>query len=300
MKRFKDILLVSDLKPTGRAALERALALAERNQADLTIVDFLNDLPKSLEKIQEDVLREKQKKMEQDISSVQGQLPNVTCHVLRGRPFVEIIRKVLQDNHDLVIIQAEGKTRFKEHIFGSTSMHLMRKCPCPVWVVKPARRKKYFRILSAVKLSEYKNSDNSLNVKIMDLATSLADWDKSNLHIICAWHLYGESYLNHVSWDELRSLEKETKQELKIKMKKLLKSYNLNKSTTKIHVVKGESISVIPKMVKDLNIDLIVMGTVSRSGLVGILIGNTAESVLQQVNCSVLTVKPDGFISPIK
>jgi nucleotide-binding universal stress UspA family protein len=42
------------------------------------------------------------------------------------------------------------------------------------------------------------------------------------------------------------------------------------------------------------------MGTVSRTGVAGLLIGNTAEKVLNQVGCSVLTVKPDGFITPVK
>ena len=46
-------------------------------------------------------------------------------------------------------------------------------------------------------------------------------------------------------------------------------------------------------------IDLIVMGTIGRSGLSGLLIGSTAEKVIDQVNCSVLTIKPDNFKSPI-
>ncbi len=42
------------------------------------------------------------------------------------------------------------------------------------------------------------------------------------------------------------------------------------------------------------------MGTVSRTGVAGLLIGNTAERILRQVDCSVLTVKPDGFITPVR
>jgi len=42
------------------------------------------------------------------------------------------------------------------------------------------------------------------------------------------------------------------------------------------------------------------MGTLSRTGISGLLIGNTAEKVLRQVDCSVLIVKPDGFITPVK
>ncbi|MCD4779538.1 MAG: universal stress protein [Candidatus Omnitrophica bacterium] len=300
MKRFKNILLVSDLKPGGRSALERAVVLAERNQADLTIVDFINDLPKALRKIQADVFKVKKKHMEDAVASIQGNVSNVYCQILQGRSFVEIIRKVLRDKHDLVIIPAEGKTRFKEQIFGSTSMHLMRKCPCPVWVIKPTRRKKYFHILVAVELSELDNSRKLLNTKIMDLASSLAKWDQSDLHIIYAWKIYGESFLEGVSYDEMRKLDRETKNEYKKKMNLLLTNYELNKASTKVHINKGAAIDVIPAAVRKYHIDLIVMGTLCRTGLAGVLIGNTAEGVLQQVNCSVLTVKPDGFVSPIK
>ena len=50
---------------------------------------------------------------------------------------------------------------------------------------------------------------------------------------------------------------------------------------------------------KTHDIDLIVMGTIARTGIPGLFIGNTAESILQRVDCSVLAVKPDGFVSPV-
>lgn len=57
---------------------------------------------------------------------------------------------------------------------------------------------------------------------------------------------------------------------------------------------------MIPKLAQAKEVDLIVMGTVSRAGIAGLLIGNTAEKVLRRVDCSMLTVKPEGFISPVK
>lgn len=44
---------------------------------------------------------------------------------------------------------------------------------------------------------------------------------------------------------------------------------------------------------------LIVIGTVGRSGIQGMLLGNTVEKVLDTCDCSILTVKPDAFASPI-
>ena len=52
-------------------------------------------------------------------------------------------------------------------------------------------------------------------------------------------------------------------------------------------------------MAQHLAADLIALGTVGRSGIKGLLLGNTAEKVLGTCDCSILTVKPDGFVSPI-
>ena len=192
--------------------------------------------------------------MEEAVASIQGKAGNVSCQILQGRPFVEIIRRVLRDKHDLVIIPAEGKIRFKEHIFGSTSMHLMRKCPCPVWVIKLTRPQKYFHILAAVDLSELGNSNNLLNTKIMDLSSSLAKWDQSDLHILCAWQTYGESLLGSVSYEEKRKLDREVQNEYKKMMKLFLAYYGFNKGAIKVHVNKGAAAEVIPAVVKKYHI----------------------------------------------
>ena len=42
------------------------------------------------------------------------------------------------------------------------------------------------------------------------------------------------------------------------------------------------------------------MGTVGRTGIQGVLIGNTAETILSNVHCPVLTTKPEGFVSPVR
>jgi nucleotide-binding universal stress UspA family protein len=53
-------------------------------------------------------------------------------------------------------------------------------------------------------------------------------------------------------------------------------------------------------MIDKLQADLVIMGTVARAGIAGLLIGNTAEAVFEQVECSLLAVKPPEFVSPVK
>ena len=66
-----------------------------------------------------------------------------------------------------------------------------------------------------------------------------------------------------------------------------------------IYLINGDASNTVLSLVNDIGIELVVMGTVGRAGIPGWLIGNTAENILAQIDCSVLTVKPDGFVSPV-
>jgi len=63
--------------------------------------------------------------------------------------------------------------------------------------------------------------------------------------------------------------------------------------------VRGNTSEIIIKQVGMREIDVLVTGTVCRTGLAGFFIGNTAERVLSNAGCSVLTLRPDGFVSPV-
>jgi len=70
---------------------------------------------------------------------------------------------------------------------------------------------------------------------------------------------------------------------------------NLEGIQYQTHALKGDAADVIIKTASRFDVDLIVMGTVGRVGISGIFIGNTAETVLNNTRCSVLTLKPREF-----
>ena len=57
---------------------------------------------------------------------------------------------------------------------------------------------------------------------------------------------------------------------------------------------------MIPEQAMKKRVELVVMGTVCRTGIAGLFIGNTAEKALHQLDCSVLAVKPEGFVTPVR
>jgi universal stress protein E len=138
----------------------------------------------------------------------------------------------------------------------------------------------------------------------MDLATSLARLEGSELHVIHTWTMYAESLLRSgrtkIPPTELNGLLAEAQEMHQIWVDQLLEPYELEDINHQVHLLKGTAATLIPQVAQEKEIDLIVMGTVSRTGISGLLIGNTAENVLRQVDCSVLTVKPDGFVTTVK
>jgi nucleotide-binding universal stress UspA family protein len=314
MKRFKNILLVCNFDAKQHMSVERAVSLAKQNEARLTVFSVVKELPADVrmtitsmlpQELLELVIHDRQEKIDALAADMGQQGVDARTQVVTGTPFLEIVRQVLRDKHDLVILAAEGKGGVKERLFGSTSMHLMRKCPCPVWVVKPAKREKYKRILAAVDTaSDFPDHEReSLNPLIMQLASSLARMDGSEFHLVQVWSVFAEGYLEvrgQMEANSVTKLRKDTKRQYTRKLDSLLAGVDLKGIVVHKHLPRSDNSSrVIVKLAKSKKIDLLVMGTVCRTGLAGFFIGNTAEKVLSEVDCSVLTVKPEGFVTPV-
>ena len=312
MKRFKKVLFVNDGKTKREMPLERAVNLAKTNQALLTVVEVHEEIPnelqasielrdiKNFEKI---AVQKCTERLGNLIAPIEEQGVQVARKVLRGTPFLEIIREVLRNNHDLVMLSPRKKAKVKMMLFGSRTMHLMRKCPCPVWAIKPTKLKKYARILAAVDASPFDDERNALNIKIMELATSLAELEGSELHVVHCWTPFIEARLrsrSSLTITEIGKLVRDIRKTHKMRFDQLLGRFDLNALPHKVHLLKGDPAALIVDLARKKRIELVVMGTVCRTGLAGFFIGNTAEKVLQEVDCSVLAVKPDGFVTPVE
>jgi nucleotide-binding universal stress UspA family protein len=254
--------------------------------------------------IQEQIAEDDSHYLDQVTASIQQAGVQVNTKVLHGTPFLTIIQEVLRNDHDMVMIAAEGRRVFKEMFYGRTSMHLMRKCPCPVWVMNPDQPKHYSHILAAVDPTPSSEERDTLNIKIMDLATSLAHRERCELLVIHTWSLTLESHMRsgRVSVPQRRVEEwgRGLRDAHRRWLGELLQLYDLENLEHQVYMLKGEAGILIPALAAAREVELIVMGTLSRSGVAGFFIGNTAEKVLHQVDCSVLTVKPEGFITPVK
>ncbi len=147
------------------------------------------------------------------------------------------------------------------------------------------------------------SEQDELNHLIMDLATSIAQQEDSELHVVHAWDLQGDDWIAArvaLSDQQIKSIGQEVREQHQGAFDRLLADYETVGVRMKTHLIDGRAGMVIPEQARRHDAGLIVMGTVARTGLPGFIIGNTAENVLNQVGCSVLTVKPQGFETPVR
>ncbi len=317
MQAFKRILFVADRSKGSAAALRKVRELAEHYGATLTLIDVIPDyaghyvypetgegLTALREALREDSKKELSKLQQKSLPKTarnnrKQQLPVV---IREGTDYVEIIKQVSDGQFDLVAKAANNNTGLGARLFGTLDLQLIRKCPCPVLVLKPRKKIDHSRILAAVDLRRLPGKARNLDEKVMQFASSLAGMEEGQLDMIHAWDLpYEKKLLNEERvglYKSVRKMSRELKQTEQAHLKALADEYALLNPVT--HMIKGKPEVVIPRFAKRHAIDLVIMGSVGRGGVAGFFIGNTAERLLHELNCSVLTIKPAGFRTPVR
>jgi len=301
VKRFRNVLLVAGLDdgPVPKRVLERALGLARRNKAKLALIDVVREFEVVPEVPSHGMLELVLKGRRESLARLAGvareEGVDIETELAVGQPFLGIIHKVQRSEHDLVITAGGGIEDAGGKI-DSTTMHLMRKCPCAIWVVRPQPVNRSALVMAAVDPDPTDPQKDSLNRKIMELAVSVAKLDGSELHVVHVWKLYGLPV--GATGEVWKRWEETVGNELKRRLYEFLADYDLGPGP-QVHFVAGEPAVAISRLAREKQIDLLVMGTVCRTGVRGFFIGNTAEGVLGRVDCSLLTVKPEGFVSPV-
>ncbi|MEM9478681.1 MAG: universal stress protein [Verrucomicrobiota bacterium] len=311
MKRFKNILFVVSGAPANRLALSQAVNLSRQNYAQLTIMIAARETPPDWEfaAVMERHLREQ---AEQELAEVvaefelDAELPKPTIIFKQGEPFIEVVRQAISESHDMVV-KAADPTEDRSRIgFVSMDMHLFRKCPCPIWLFKPHKNSSdKLRLMAAIDPSHENETSLELTRKIMELSTSLRErLPNSSLDVLHAWSYEHEDTLTHnpflrVPEERLAELVEEAKVAQRRAFDESLVAFDLAPDSVESLFLKGPPTEVIPETIKERNTDILVMGTVARTGIQGLLIGNTAETILRHTDCSVLAVKPKGFTTPV-
>ena len=305
MASFKNILVDIDATASAHPALERAIQLARRSGGKLAVADVMMLPGYSPDRFPADVHEGLVVERRQQLAGIARQVRDVPVEakLLFGRPATVLIEEVLRSNHDLVMrSHARDVTTSGLRQFGAVDMELLRNCPCPVLLVRQGQPATSPRLACAVDASSEDPDAQALNVKIVEVALWMAAALGSNPPILFhAWVPFGERAVRrHMADGEFAAYLENARQRAAAGLTRIARLFEDRFRQTPTVLRRGAPQHVIPEFVVSENIDVLVMGTVARGGIAGFLIGNTAERVLRKLPCSVLTIKPDGFVSPVR
>ena len=320
----QEILCAIGIGPSPSSALSLAALLARRSGARLSVLWAAEPLPVfELARLARATGRDPASlsalararagaDAEAAVAATCGDL-SPAISVAFGKPFVEIVRAAIVGGHDLVVKSAEKLDSEARSFLASTDQHLLRKCPAPLLLHRDSSTEGGRPVLAAVDVegeaAGEPATELSLNVAVLDQAVAAAAALDAPLHVVSAWTIPGEGLVRlygDAGANELAAFADEVEREHGRNLGDLLDAARHRAAGAGFghvpiapHLVRGDPRAVIPRVARDLRVGLVVMGTVARTGVHGFFIGNTAEDVLNQVETSILAVKPPGYVSPL-
>jgi universal stress protein E len=309
MKGYERILVATDFSPGADAALKQAVWLARQSGAKVVLAHTLPDLRRAVHsssfKARMDLLYGEGHLFEREIRQqsdaalrrmIVGQNAldlDIKFETLLGEAYVEITHAVQQERYDLVLAGTRGHAAWEQFFVGSTAMRLIRKCPASVWIAKAEHVGPPKVVLVPTDFSEVSRKAVVHGLWVARKANA----DFHLLHVVDSKDV-PEDVIEKIPQGS--SLREEINEEAGRDLAAFVESLEADRSRIRVHLSWGTPWKEIARIAQHVNVDLIAMGTVGRSGIRGLFLGNTAEKVLGTCNCSILTVKPDDFVSPIQ
>jgi universal stress protein E len=302
MQPVKSILVDVDATAAVHPAMTRAVNLARACGARIKLVDVVNipaDARRYLSPDAEETLISSRRLQLERLAS-EAKDCAAEAEILAGRPAIALIQEVIRSGHDL-LVRSHARDLVAPHpkMFGAIDMQLFRECPCPVWAIGPGGGAPARRVLAGVHAVQ--DETDPLNKKIIEHAIWLGRLEVASLTVLQVWSAFGEEVLrHHYSAEDLTAYVDAAESTARTDLETLTASFGDRLKGVEIALRKGQPEDVIPQFVVSQGIDVVVMGTVARTGIAGLLIGNTAERLLQRMPCSVFAVKPDAFVCPVR
>jgi nucleotide-binding universal stress UspA family protein len=304
MTSVKSILVDIDAVGADHPALEQALSLARRCRARLKIVDVLPWVPQGVRHfvtpaLEAEIIEHRSDRLRVIAEGVRDVA--ATTELLRGRPATALVQEVLRSGHDLLVRSHARDLSPRPRPYGAVDMELLRHCPCPVWLVVPHQVHKPWRIAAAIHASSEDPVEQRLNETILEWALMLYGFGDAQLTIVQAWAPYGATILkSHMPPGEFTEFLEATRNSEEHALREFLAPFSERLTNAGVELVSGEPEDAIPRFVESRGLDVVVMGTVARTGIAGLVMGNTAERVLQRLRGSVFAVKPPGFQTSVE
>lgn len=298
------VVAIADPDRRTSWALKKGAELARRSGARLELFHayapstaLLSTFDaKATESIVRDALARRRTRLEHLASALRRR--GLQVHTAIGwdyPPHEAIARHVAKRKADLLVADSRRHGRLARWFLTNADWELIRHSPCPVWFTKSPTLRERPRVLAAVDPFHAREKPVRLDDRILRAAGRVVKMLRGKL-LVC--HAYmppvayaaggalGEPLALPIPTAEIRRYEANVRKAVN----RLAQRHRVPASARLVET--GDPRSVLPRLVRRTSSDLLVMGAVSRSGVKRLLIGSTAERVIDDVSCDLLIVKP--------
>lgn len=309
MAKYQNILVAVDPQQDDQPALRRAVYLNQRLGGRITaflpIYDFSYEMttllsPDERTTMRQGVVSQRTEWIREQAKSYLDAGVEIDIKVVwHNRPFEAIIQEVIEGRYDLLLKMAHQHDRLQAVVFTPTDWHLLRKCPCPVWMVKDQPWPEGGKAVVAVNLASEEPHHDPLNAKLVKETLELSQMvNKTEVHLVGAYPVTPINIAIELPDFDPSVYNDAIRGQHLLAMKALRQKFGIDEKMT--HVDKGLPEEVIPDLADHLDAGVVVLGTIGRTGFSAAFLGNTAEQVIDHLRCDLLAIKPDGFTSPVE
>jgi len=278
-----------------QVAFRRALQLAQASSMHLHLAAFcydpMVDQTESFEpglraEIKKGLIGDRKRWLKDQVRDANAGIENLTSETVWTKELANwIVEKAGAGKFDLVM-----KTVHKSQTLTHTPSDwtLLRYCPAPVLLCTRKRWRQRPQIVVALDLKRNDRSHKRLNVKALDAAAWFAEKYGGQLH--CVYAIEVSRVLSDLDIVDPRRIRNDAREKARETLEDLIAPYDIPKS--RVHMPIGKVGHAVNKVASTVKADLLVMGTTSRTGIKGLVIGNAAEKVLTRARCEILALKP--------
>lgn len=280
---YKSILVIADQDSDQRAAMKKARSVAYSDDISIYVVAFVEPASGA----SGDSVGQKNAKMQEAIDSEFAGMSNVSYTVVATSDITGYCKVFAGENNIDLVIKTGHRTESLFHT--PLDYQLVRELKCTVMISTLHKWKAKPRVMVTIDINSKNANQIALNSKVVSWAKDWADCQDCELHVaFCIDIPKAMGELDIVSSDEVLVKQEKAVTE---KLADFMKSHDVEYSS--ISVDAGEPSRVLPSIANKLKADLVVLGSVGRKGVKGILLGNTAEKVMSKLRTDLSVVHPD-------
>lgn len=209
-----------------------------------------------------------------------------------------IVRRARTFKADLIVSERHAGQHIVPGILRLTDWELLRLSPVPVLLVKRGGTYRRPVVLAAVDPGHAHAKPLKLDADILKASAAVAAALRGTVHAVHAYIPVGVLPYTTVPAEVAVKLDAQTAAEAQRRLDAVLSKSTIPRKNR--HLLGREPVFAIDQIAREIHSSIVVMGALCRSGLKRLLIGNTAEGVLDYLACDLLILKPRGIIPKVQ